>query len=1047
MRGPALFDNFKDVAASTPLIGTLFGGTSADLAGAETTATPNVTNTDNISSNDSNNNEGRTHTPHDMHDSDSMSESTATLVAPTATADHTLSPGGLYKEMQLVVQPDAFMLCARKSTKASLDDDNSDIIQWDTVKISFADAKLSQSMEGQLPQGTKQYVVYGCIGMITLHTGPHIIVITQRKHVGKLLNEDVYQIQKIAVLPFDEKQAILILDKLYMLYRSRRIMSNDTAISVNDIAEGKEFDASEASELGILSEEEEEDSAETIPSVPMAARMRSALIGLVRRPPANSFESEEEQYELQSTSIGNITSNDLPPLNLDYNQETGTQSPNAPDTPPSSATPDNITTSITDANTMSDKTDDINAQSLPRASTITAALRMLRGTTPNEPRDEKEALDIRIIRELMSLFANNGFYISYGLEITQSLQQIMQKPKNATPAPLWQRTDRRFWWNEQILSPWIENKLHEWILPVMQGYIHVEHCKVESNELDFVLISRRSRDRAGMRYERRGVDESGSVANFVETEQAVFVERENVPHFVSFLQTRGSIPLFWSQSPYRLRPTPVIERTKSDNTLAFQRHMEQLVDRYGPQYCVSLVELQGREAIVGEEYRRYVEQWNREDIHYREFDFHNECRGMRYENISKLIEQMDVDLSRIKYFWSVQSENVFCQQTGTIRTNCMDCLDRTNVVQSAIARHVLNLQLLRLGIQLHPERGIANYESFETSFNHAWANNGDSISREYAGTSALKGDFTRTGRRNFQGMMNDATNSLARLYQNAFRDYFRQATIDYFLGNKEIDVFVQVLTTSGNQLRQQSEEERWMKIRANAIEITSSIVIGEGEMLLNGWTLSSPVTPHTIQDKSYEEKVVLLTQLALYVCSFHYGLEKVVEFVRISLDTIMEIQRGEYILSTARSDYMRPEDNYGFIVHYRPEGEATRFNSGSMRNHRSNNNITNLLGPSTSLKRDPTRYFAFKALSPCIVGQANSRHKHTGTDDEKHPRCVDIVAGIVAEIAVACENVGNGRNGDEAPLVVKKPIISLEQALENTSLVSKVGLRLRRVVF
>ena len=29
-----------------------------------------------------------------------------------------------------------------------------------------------------------------------------------------------------------------------------------------------------------------------------------------------------------------------------------------------------------------------------------------------------------------------------------------------------------------------------------------------------------------MRYERRGVDEEGNVANFVETEQAVFVEVE-----------------------------------------------------------------------------------------------------------------------------------------------------------------------------------------------------------------------------------------------------------------------------------------------------------------------------------------------------------------------------------------------------------------------------------------------------------------------------------------------------------------------------------------
>lgn len=73
----------------------------------------------------------------------------------------------------------------------------------------------------------------------------------------------------------------------------------------------------------------------------------------------------------------------------------------------------------------------------------------------------------------------------------------------------------------------------------------------------------------------------------------------------------------------------------------------------------------------------------------------------------------------------------------------MDCLDRTNVVQSAIARHILNLQLMRLGVQEHPEEGIATDEEFEMIFNHVWADNGDHISREYAGTSALKGDFTR----------------------------------------------------------------------------------------------------------------------------------------------------------------------------------------------------------------------------------------------------------------------------------------------------------------
>ncbi len=65
-----------------------------------------------------------------------------------------------------------------------------------------------------------------------------------------------------------------------------------------------------------------------------------------------------------------------------------------------------------------------------------------------------------------------------------------------------------------------------------------------------------------------------------------------------------------------------------------------------------------------------------------------------------------------------------------------------------------------------------------------WANNGDAISRQYAGTNALKGDFTRTGERNFSGMMKDGVNSASRYYLNQFRDDFRQATIDIVTGER-----------------------------------------------------------------------------------------------------------------------------------------------------------------------------------------------------------------------------------------------------------------------
>jgi hypothetical protein len=40
----------------------------------------------------------------------------------------------------------------------------------------------------------------------------------------------------------------------------------------------------------------------------------------------------------------------------------------------------------------------------------------------------------------------------------------------------------------------------------------------DDTEVDYVIISRRSRQRAGLRYQRRGIDEDANVANFVETE-------------------------------------------------------------------------------------------------------------------------------------------------------------------------------------------------------------------------------------------------------------------------------------------------------------------------------------------------------------------------------------------------------------------------------------------------------------------------------------------------------------------------------------------------
>merc|ERR1712071_431881 len=75
----------------------------------------------------------------------------------------------------------------------------------------------------------------------------------------------------------------------------------------------------------------------------------------------------------------------------------------------------------------------------------------------------------------------------------------------------------------------------------------------------------------------------------------------------------------------------------------------------------------------------------------------------------------------------------------------------------------------------------------EAAHRHLWANNADAISRLYAGTPALKGDFTRTGERTKRGALDDGVNSLTRFYLNNFIDADRQEGMDLLTGFAKFD--------------------------------------------------------------------------------------------------------------------------------------------------------------------------------------------------------------------------------------------------------------------
>lgn len=113
------------------------------------------------------------------------------------------------------------------------------------------------------------------------------------------------------------------------------------------------------------------------------------------------------------------------------------------------------------------------------------------------------------------------------------------------------------------------------------------------------------------------------------------------------------------------------------------------------------------------------------------------------------------------------------KQAGVVRTNCLDCLDRTNVVQSVIARRVLLTWLLRLKIV----EEINQFSAFqllpgnmEQVFRDIWADNANALSRLYSGTDAMKNDFTKTGKRTLGGAIKDAKVGVQRYFMGNFYD-------------------------------------------------------------------------------------------------------------------------------------------------------------------------------------------------------------------------------------------------------------------------------------
>lgn len=444
------------------------------------------------------------------------------------------------------------------------------------------------------------------------------------------------------------------------------------------------------------------------------------------------------------------------------------------------------------------------------------------------PNPEEEA-EKRYLGLFHFLDLTKDFFFSYSYDTTHTLQHNMTT-EHSEPSEM-------FTWNSYLtseLKTCLSNgAVKDLVIPLVLGCYEQRKCSIFGRLISISLLARRSRHFAGTRYLKRGVADTGMVANDVELEQIIEDENMGPGKFSSYVQHRGSIPVFWTQETSATLPKPPIVLNRVDPTYtATQKHFGDLFSRYGsPIVALNLVkhnEKKEREVIVGNEYMNSVEYINNfmppeHRVRYIALDY-SRLSGPKQKGVNVLhsLDKVAVwALAQTGFFCSAPKRKMnrsahansdsshismeandvgvgqqsaaevpfspaisknsgeWLEQRGVLRTNCIDCLDRTNVSQFSVGMRALGQQLYVMGIRNTPL--LESRSQLVMVLMKLYSLVGDAISMQYGGSEAHKNVKNSTARENVKHR--ELLTSIRRYYSNSFTDTAKQDAINIFLGH------------------------------------------------------------------------------------------------------------------------------------------------------------------------------------------------------------------------------------------------------------------------
>lgn len=237
-----------------------------------------------------------------------------------------------------------------------------------------------------------------------------------------------------------------------------------------------------------------------------------------------------------------------------------------------------------------------------------------------------------------------------------------------------------------------------------------------------------------------------------------------------------------------------------------------------------------------------------------------------------------------------------------------------------------------------------------------WARNGDTISRQYAGTAALKGDYTRTGERKIAGVVRDGYNSANRYYLNRFKDAYRQAVIDIMQGNPVSDNLQSPMNDTSpkktSNLLMNNDQEYHERIKM-VIDDCKKILVPENEVILGGWPLvdADPITGSQVSSSRTNNEVpecemdivLILTKDCYYVADYDDQTDRIIKYQKVLLEDMEKIEIGaEPNYQSGPFSSIRNQNNtfsYAVRFHYTIGNQTGYFHMFRSTNTRFFNNM------------------------------------------------------------------------------------------------------------